>query len=109
MILVEFEPLSTTGASEVQAHGFVRDRGFSQQTYEVTVTGSPTAVALSIEGSISGDNFQSLGDCVFTSEQLAAGYAMFHIAYKTVPKIRVNVTALTGGTSPTIKIKGVFA
>lgn len=71
-------------------------------TVEIEVTGAPTAVTLSLEGSLTKNGFESLADHILTAEELTAGRAMFHVADKTVRAVRLNLLLLTGGTAPTI-------
>lgn len=71
-------------------------------TVEIEITGSPTAVTVALEGTLTKNGFYSLADHVVSAEELTAGRAMFHVVDKTVRAVRLNVILLTGGTVPTI-------
>jgi hypothetical protein len=64
---------------------------------QVTHTGGPTVVVVSLDGSIDGTNWFSLGSW----STLTFGDIVF-IVDKVVTQIRGNLTVLTGGTSPTV-------
>ncbi len=69
-------------------------------TVEIEFTGSPSAVTLSLEGSLRKEGFVSLADHVLSVEELAAGRALFHVQFKTVRAVRLNLSVFTGGTNP---------
>lgn len=71
-------------------------------TVSVTTTGSPTAVTMDLEGSLDDVTFFSLASHVFTAAEITAGNAMFHVVNKPVRFVQLNLTTLTGGTSPTV-------
>lgn len=71
-------------------------------TVEIEITGAPTAVTVSLEGSLSKNGFESLADHIFSAEELTNQRAMFHVVDKTVRAVRLNLLLLTGGTAPTV-------
>ena len=71
-------------------------------TVQSTITGAPTAVTVDLEGSVDNVSFFQLASDPYQPGDLTAQGAMFHVADKPVKFIRVNLTALTGGTSPTV-------
>jgi len=73
-------------------------------TVQVNVTGAPTAIELTLEGSLDGRTYFSLQDYVFTAIDISAQAAMFHLVNKPVTHRRVNITTLTGGTAPTVSV-----
>lgn len=71
-------------------------------TVQATITGTPTAVTVDLEGSLDNVTFFQLATHAFTAGELTAAGAMFHVTDKAVRFIRLNLTALTGGTAPTV-------
>lgn len=63
----------------------------------VTVTGSPTSVSVNLEGSHDNVNWVNLTTYTSTS----SGYVSFDSQVR-VRYVRANLTAITGGSSPTI-------
>ena len=82
--------------------------GFKQMqenvTFQVDITGAPTAVTVDIEGSVDGTPAAQLAQHAMTAGELTATTAIFHISGKPVGNVQANVTALTGGTSPTVTV-----
>lgn len=77
------------------------------QTYQATITGTPTAVTVVIEGSLDGTNYTAINTHAFTAGELTATFAMFSVIDNPVSYIRANVTVLTGGTAPTVSVIGI--
>ena len=73
-------------------------------TCQVTITGSPTAVTVRIEGNLGGSLYDPIGMAVQTlsAGQLAAGIATFGIPDSYTGNMRAYVVTLTGGTDPTV-------
>jgi len=71
-------------------------------TIQATITGAPTAVTVDLEGSVDNVTFFQLATHVFTAGELTAQGAMFHVVDKVVRFVRLNLTTLTAGTSPTV-------
>ena len=88
----------STGPSESIA---IRKRA-KDHTVQVTITGGPTSVTVDLEGSLDNINWFQLATNPFDAGELAAGGTLFHVDEKTVRFIRVNLTVLSGGTSPTV-------
>ena len=81
---------STTGADfQTTPHIF---------TFQSVTTGSPTSFTLTYQGSLDGTNWFTLG-----SSTAAAGDAQF-VVDKPARFVRATLSALTGGTSPTIRV-----
>ena len=74
-----------------------------RHTVEAEITGSPTAATAKLEGSLNGVVW---ADLTGVQDLLAlvtnVGAAVFHIDGKPVQKIRVELVALSGGSSPTV-------
>lgn len=74
---------------------------------DVTITGSPTAVTVRVEGNAGNTALYDpggLAEFVMSAEQLTAGIGSFEIIYHTAKKVRGNLITLTGGTAPTVTL-----
>lgn len=67
-------------------------------TFQSVTTGTPTSFTLTYQGSLDNVNWFTLG-----SSTAAAGDAQFVID-KPAQYVRATLSALTGGTSPTITV-----
>jgi hypothetical protein len=65
-------------------------------TWVVTVTGSPTACVVNLEGSLDNVTFFTLDTCNATTSE------MRHVINKSVAYLRANLATLTAGTAPTV-------
>lgn len=79
-------------------------RGAIEHTVQATVTGSPTAVQIDLEGSLDGTTWYKLAAHNFSAGDISNQNTMFHVSSKMVTYVRVNVISLTGGSSPTITV-----
>lgn len=74
--------------------------GNDAHTLSVVVTGSPSACTMNLDGSLDGTNFFNLsGDITCTSS------VMFHVINRPVTLVRATVSALSGGSSPTVTVR----
>ena len=73
-----------------------------RHSVQVNVTGAPTAVTVALEGSLDGVTWFQFAEHVLTSGEIADQAAMFHVINKPSPRLRPNLTALAGGTEPTV-------
>lgn len=73
--------------------------GFSQHTIQIIVTGGPSGCTVNLDGSLDGVNWFDL-----SGGQTCTSNTMFHVVSKPVAYVRGDLTALTGGTSPTVTI-----
>jgi hypothetical protein len=64
--------------------------------FQTVITGTPTSFTLTYEGSLNGTNWYTLGTTTST-----AGEGTF-VVDKPAQFVRATLSALTGGTSPTI-------
>lgn len=71
-----------------------------KHTVTAVPTGSPATCTVKLEGSIDGTTWFDLS----TAQTCTAAVA-FHVVEKPVLAVRANLTALTGGTSPTVVVK----
>lgn len=80
----------TTTATQVEAN---------YHTVQVTVTGSPSACTVRLEGSLDNVNFFDL-----SGSQTCTSSTMFHVDGKPVSYVRANLLTLSGGTSPSVAV-----
>lgn len=69
---------------------------------QVTHTGSPAQVVVTLEGSLNGEDWFKLAEWDSTVP-LSSG-AIVWVESKAVTDIRANLTTLAGGTSPTVSV-----
>lgn len=79
----------------------------SRHTVQATMGGTvvATAVTVVLEGSLDNENWFALGTHAFSSAEISAEKAMFHVVDKTAMFVRANLTAMSGGTAPTVTVK----
>lgn len=94
----------TTGESQGTSVIDGKDTGHDIHSFQVDTVGSPTAVEISILGTIDGINYDCLLTHTLTAAELTAGSAMFHLANKPIPKIKVSIETLEGGVSPEVSV-----
>jgi hypothetical protein len=73
-------------------------------TLEVNVTGTASACAVQLEGSLDGSTWANLSG----SQSCTSSPTMFHVDGKPIMWVRANLTAFTGATSATILYKGAL-
>jgi len=76
--------------------------GASEHTIQGVCTGSPTAVTTEFEGSLDGVTWYQLAEHSWTTNEIAAQAALFHVSTKLITYTRINLSVLTGGTTPTV-------
>lgn len=85
--------------SATPAHNTLMGQRYaSKHTIQAKVTGSPTTATGQLEGSLDGTAWFDL-----SGAQDVSANVMFHVANKPVRKVRFNLTALSGGSSPTVQ------
>jgi hypothetical protein len=77
-----------------------------KHTVQVVTTGSPTTCSIQLEGTLD-DVTSSPTWANISGSQTCTSSVTFHIADRPVNGVRVNLTALSGGSSPTVAIKYV--
>lgn len=92
MSLVTWAALTATGTTTSLATA-----GNDKHTLAAIVTGSPTGCSVRLEGSNDGTNYFDL-----SGAQTCTTSVMFHVVDRPVVFVRANVTALSGGTAPTV-------
>lgn len=76
-----------------------------EHTVQALITGSPTAVTVSLESSLNdGVTWNAIGTYPFAAGDLTAGSVMYHVIDKPAELVRMNLTSLTGGTAPTVTV-----
>ena len=73
-------------------------------SFQISTLGSPTAVTISILGTIDGLNYNCLLQHTLTAEELTNGSALIHLINKPVPLIKARIDVLSGGVSPTVSV-----
>jgi hypothetical protein len=103
-LLTLLDAVSTTG---VPADSYWYDMIYLQDrcAVTVTITGSPSAVTVAVEGAIDGSSFTEKARHTFDSTELSQGYANFVIVDQPMVQIRGNLITLDGGTNPTVTMK----
>ena len=75
----------------------------SKHTVQVIVTGGPATCTISLDGSLDGGTtFASL-----SGSQTCTSNIVFHVVERPVDAVRINLSALSGGTSPTVVVRYV--
>lgn len=97
----------TGTGSSTEFHNVMTDatpvgRMKSSFTAGVSTTGTPTAVNVTVEGSINGADWVSLGSHNLSLAELDTGYAMFPVQGIHVAYIRGNLNVLVDGTNPSV-------
>lgn len=90
--------VTSTGAGTIKHSAYLMDK----KTVQVSITGAPSAVTVTLEGSIDGTNFATLATKAFSAGELTATFALFHSIDTPVTYVRANLTVLTGGSTPTV-------
>lgn len=80
----------------------VPEQAAGNYTVQGVITGAPSAVAIDLEGTLDDMNYSSLASHAVTAGELAGGSFMFHVAGKPANKVLLNITTLTGGSSPVV-------
>tara|TARA_R110000803_G_scaffold5230_6_gene17348 strand:+ start:2545 stop:2907 length:363 start_codon:yes stop_codon:yes gene_type:complete len=78
------------------------NRLVDKHVFQVVTTGDPTAVTILLEGSLDGTNFDIIGTHAFTAADIVNDGAIFFDVDSPCLHVRLNLTVLTAGTSPTI-------
>lgn len=74
----------------------------NHHTVHVEVTGNPTAVTVGLEARLGSLKWVELVEHVFLRSEITNQTAMFHVPYRIVDTVRLNLKTLEGGTSPTV-------
>lgn len=98
--LVLLAAVTSTGASLAKEFSRLVDK----HALQVTITGAPTAVTVTLEGSLDGTTFVTIGTHAFSAGELTATKAMFFDIDKPLLHVKANLTVLTAGTAPTVTV-----
>lgn len=69
----------------------------NNHTVQVVVTGGPATCTANLQGDIGGGLYSDL-----SGNQTCTSSITFHVGSRPVSSIKVNLSALSGGTSPTV-------
>lgn len=78
-------------------------QGYSSFTFSVTTTGSPTSYSISIQGSVDNVQWTAIpfaGPLTADAQYAVSGSTSWHY-------LRVNITAVSGGTNPTVTVYAI--
>lgn len=75
-----------------------------KHTVEVAVAGSPASCSVQLEGTLDDPLSASAVWSNLSGAQSCTSSTMFHVIDRAVTAVRANVTALTGGTSPSVTV-----
>ena len=78
-----------------------------KHTVQATVTGAPTTCNIQLEGTLDDITSSAPNWANLSGSQVCTSTLTFSVTERPVTGIRVNLTALSGGTSPTVTIKYV--
>ena len=95
------------GVEATGASNSIKTRDVEKHTVQCFFTnsgGGVTALVVDLEGSIDNNKFYTLASHTFSSAELTAKQAMFHVVNKSIEWVRVNITTLTetGTTAVTV-------
>ena len=76
--------------------------GVKEHTVQATFTGNPTAVSIILEGSLDEQTWYQLAVHNALGDDITNQQTMFHVTSKLVNAVRINLSTLTGGSSPTV-------
>ena len=101
-ITYTFPTISAVGASAIYTPGGAP----LAHTFDATVTGSPASCTIQYEGSnkaapVAADMRDLSGPITCTSD------VMIHIVNKPITALRINVTALSGGATVSVRYLGI--
>ena len=92
--------VTSTGAGT--AKDFHSNRLIDKHVIQVDITGGPSAVTVLLEGSLNGTDFGIIGTHAFTAADLTNTTAIFFDSDSPCLHVRVNLSVLTGGSTPTV-------
>jgi len=98
--IVLLNAVTSTGASLSKEFS----RLVNNHVMQVTITGAPSAVKVSLEGSLDNTTFVQITEHTFSAAELTATKAMFFDVDKPLLSVKANLTTLTGGTAPTVTV-----
>ncbi len=76
----------------------------SNHTLSIVVSGGPSGCTVNLDGSLDSTHWFDL-----SGGQTCTSSVMFHVANRPVTFVRANLTALSGGTAPTVTVVYVGA
>lgn len=76
--------------------------GVRDHAIQATTTGAPTAVTVVLEGSLDGETYFTLDSHAFSAGEITAQAAYWNVSSQLTHFVRLNLSTLTGGTSPTV-------
>jgi hypothetical protein len=91
---VTWPALTTTGTTPLFA-----TPGNDVHTVQIVLSGSPSGCTINLDGSLDGSHWNDI-----SGSQTCTSNIMFHVVSRSVRFVRGDLTALSGGTSPTVTV-----
>lgn len=91
---ITWPALAATGTTPLFATA-----GNDVHTVQVVLTGGPGACTINLDGSLDGVHWFDI-----SGAQTCTANIMFHVVNRAVPFVRGDLSALSGGTSPTVTV-----
>ncbi len=88
-----FTAQAITGTSVV-----ISMKGRTSLSWQYVTTGTPTTVSIQLEGSVDGTNFETID----APQADLLGVLVLGTSSSVLNQVRLNLTALSGGSSPTV-------
>ncbi|HXO85463.1 MAG TPA: hypothetical protein VN803_08050 [Gemmatimonadales bacterium] len=103
---VDFGKFTASGTTNgVNLGGsYSNTRAAHKHTLEVVVTGSPAACSIQLEGTLDDVNGTPTW-ANMSGSQTCTSSVTFHVVDRAVTGVRINLTALSGGSSPTVAVR----
>jgi len=92
--------VTSTGAGTIRKS----PRLVHHHVFQADITGGPSAVTFTLEGSLDGATFDTISTHAFSAGQLTNTMGIFIDVDKPLMYFRANLTVLTGGTAPTVTV-----
>lgn len=90
--------VTSTGTGPIKSFNHLIDK----HAVQVVNTGDPTAVTILLEGSLDGTNFDIIGTHALTAADIVNDGGIFFDVDSPCLHVRLNLSVLTGGSTPTI-------
>lgn len=74
-------------------------------TIQAVVTGGPAACSIQLEGTLDDPSTSAADWADLSGSQTCTSTVTFHVIDRAVRGVRANLTALSGGTAPTVTVK----
>jgi hypothetical protein len=96
------QPLSQvtwTALAAVGTTSLFATPGSDIHTIQAVVAGAPAACTINLDGSLNSSTWADI-----SGPQTCTSSIMFHVVNRSVAYVRANLTVLSGGTAPTVRV-----